>query len=90
MSLVAKKIRKRENIADPAAFLRQKASEWAEGLKGMPFMGGTQPNGADLAVFGITRSVSGLPASKVLDENRGFEDWSRRMALVVSGIKLPA
>src|SRR3989338_8791351 len=32
MTLVAGKIRKREGITDPAAFLRQKAAEWAAGL----------------------------------------------------------
>ncbi|HTL47786.1 MAG TPA: glutathione S-transferase N-terminal domain-containing protein [Verrucomicrobiae bacterium] len=90
MTLVAGKIRKREGITDPAVFLRQKAAEWAEGLKGRPFLGGMNPNGADLAVFGITRSVAGLPAGKVLDENPVFEDWCRRMSLAVSGIKLPA
>lgn len=79
MTLVAKKIRKREQIENPEAFLRQKAGEWAEGLKGRSFMGGDAPNGADFAVYGITRSVAGLRAGRVLEENAGFAAWLRRM-----------
>jgi microsomal prostaglandin-E synthase 2 len=80
MTLVAKKIKKREGIVRPDLFLKEKASEWAEGLKGRPFMGGEKPNGADLAVFGITRVVWELCAGKVLRENRAFTDWFNRVA----------
>lgn len=78
MTLVAKKISKREGIENPDTFLRQKSAEWVTGLKGNHFMGGDQPNGADLAVFGITKAVAGLRAAKVLDENTAFADWYRR------------
>ena len=81
MTLVAGKIRKREGITDPAAFLRQKAAEWAAGLNGRPFMGGLKPNGADLAVIGITHSVAGLNAGKILAENPEFSAWRKRMLL---------
>lgn len=79
MTLVAKKIKKREGIEDPKGFLQVKAAEWAEGLKSRPFMGGDTPNGADLAVYGITRSVSGLEAEKVLQGNIAFAQWQKRM-----------
>ena len=79
MTLVAKKIRKREQIDNPDEFLKQKAGEWAEGLSGRSFMGGQKPNGADLAVFGITRSVQGLRAGKALEENPVFRDWLKRI-----------
>jgi microsomal prostaglandin-E synthase 2 len=79
MTLVAKKIRTREGITDPGAFLREKASEWAKGLRGRSFMGGERPNAADVAVFGITRSVLGLRAGKVLEENDVFSSWISRM-----------
>jgi len=78
MTLVAKKIRTREGIDNPDVFLRQKAAEWEKGLNGKHFMGGDHPNGADLAVFGITKAVAGLRAAKVLEENTVFADWYRR------------
>ena len=79
MTLVAKKIRKREQIDNPQLFLREKAREWADGLQGKPFMGGDKPNGADLAVYGITKSVAGLQAGQILDENLIFAGWRKRV-----------
>ncbi len=79
MTLVAKKIKKREQIDDPDHFLKQKAEEWVHGLGSKNFMGGASPNGADLAVFGITRSVSGLRAGNLLEENAAFAGWMQRM-----------
>lgn len=79
MTLVAKKIRKREGITSPDLFLKQKAAEWTEGLQGQPFMGGENPNGADLAVFGIIQAVKDLRAGKILEENAGFADWLKRI-----------
>lgn len=78
MTLVAGKIRKREGIESPDAFLREKAAEWSDGLKSKPFMGGDHPNGADMCVFGITKAVYGLRAFEVLCENQPFADWYRR------------
>ncbi len=79
MTLVAKKIRKRENIQNPDLFLRQKTREWTDGLSGRHFMGGDSPNGADLAVYGITQSVAGLKAGELFKENQTYADWMRRM-----------
>lgn len=79
MTLVAKKIAKRLNIEDASAFLIQKGREWAAGLEGQPFIGGAQPNGADIAVFGIINSVSNLNAGDILKENKVFWDWYERM-----------
>ena len=79
MTLVAKKIKKREQIDQPDLFLREKAKEWVEGLGGRPFMGGETPGAADLAVFGIVRSVSGLRAGKLLEENQEFNTWMKKM-----------
>jgi glutathione S-transferase len=79
MSMMAKKIKKREQIEDPEAFLQQKAQEWASGLEGRPLMGGDSPNGADLAVHGIFQSVTDLPAGKTLRRNAAFNAWLERM-----------
>jgi len=79
MTLVAKKIKKREQIDQPDLFLKQKTKEWTEGLKGRPFMGGDTPSGSDFAVFGIIQSVSGLRAGDLLKENQEFDAWMKRM-----------
>lgn len=90
MTLVAKKIAKREGIADPRAFLREKAAEWVAALKGRPYLGGERPNGADLAVYGITRSVEGLSAGAVLDENTEFAAWRGRVASLLACDTVPS
>ncbi|MCG3175163.1 MAG: hypothetical protein MOGMAGMI_00085 [Candidatus Omnitrophica bacterium] len=84
MTLVAKKIAKREGIHDPRIFLSTKAAEWVAALRGRPYQGGDKPNGADLAVYGITRSVEGLSAGAILDENAEFAAWRRRVERLLS------
>ena len=79
MTLVAKKIKKREQIDQPDLFLKEKAKEWADGLGARPFMGGNTPGGADIAVFGITRAVAGLRAGELLEENLEFKTWMEKM-----------
>lgn len=79
MTLVAKKIKEREQIGDPDAFMKQKVDEWAEGLAGQPFMGGETPNAADLAVFGIAQSVAGLSAGRAFRENPAFDVWMKKL-----------
>ena len=79
MSLVAKKIKKRENIVNPYEFLQTKSREWTDGLDGRSFMGGSRPNGADLAVYGIFQSVSGLKAGETICANADFKAWLDRM-----------
>jgi len=84
MTLVAKKIRKREEIDDPNAFLKRMAEEWANGLSGKPYMGGEEPSASDIAVFGITRSVAELKAGKLLESNAAFGAWVGRMKASLS------
>ena len=79
MTLVAKKIRKREQIEQPDLFLKQKAKQWADGLGGRPFMGGSTPSASDIAVFGIAQSVADLRAGKLFKENGEFDAWMKRM-----------
>jgi glutathione S-transferase len=90
MSLVAKKIRKREQIENPAQFLPAKTAEWAAGLNAKPFMGGEKPNAADFAVYGILRPVEGLQAGKQLRENAVFAAWLDRMRALIKNSSEPA
>lgn len=82
MTLVAKKIRKREGIEQPDLFVRQKTKEWTDGLSGHPFMGGDTPQASDIAVFGIARSVAGLRAGKLFKENQEFDAWMERVRVL--------
>src|SRR5436190_1240414 len=75
MTLVAKKSAKSQGIKDPEAHLKKCLGLWAEALGGKAFLGGKKPNGADLAAFGILRSIEGLPAFKFVEENKKVREW---------------
>jgi len=79
MTLVAKKIRKREEITDPVQFMDKMTGEWAEGLEGKSFMAGENPGVADIAVFGISRAVGDLKAAELFRKNQVFSAWIDRM-----------
>ena len=79
MTLVAKKIKTREGIENPDLFLKQKTQEWADGLGSRKFMGGDVPNGADIAVYGITESVTGLRAGDLFRQNTVYAAWMDRI-----------
>lgn len=81
MTLVAKKIRKRLQIEDAHAFLAQMIQEWSgEALNGKDYCGGSEPNAADIAVFGICKTVAELQAGKLFKANPVFIGWYGRMA----------
>ena len=86
MTMVAKKSAKSQGIKDPEAHLKKCLSLWAEALAGKDFLGGKKPNGADLAVFGILRSIEDLPAFKFIEENSKVLNWYRG----VEGLSLKA
>ncbi len=84
MTLVAKKIKKREHIGDPVIFLKTNAEDLVSGLQDKPFLGGHRPNGADLAIYGITCAVADLSAGRILDENPSFKSWRLRMEALLA------
>ena len=43
------------------------------------YLGGKRPNGADLAVFGILKSIEELPAFRWIKDNRKAWDWYQRV-----------
>jgi len=79
MKLVAAKSQKKQNIEDPEKHFAQNLQFWVASLDKQFFVGGEKPNAADAAVFGITMSVSNLPASKLIEANADFYAWVRRM-----------
>ena len=57
----------------------QDANKWVDALGGRPFMGGAQPNLADLAVFGVCRSVVGTDTFNDLMMHTRIGGWYERM-----------
>ncbi|PQM37120.1 hypothetical protein Pyn_01764 [Prunus yedoensis var. nudiflora] len=46
----SKKLKEKHNIGDERAALYEAAETWMDALKGRPFLGGPNPNLADLSV----------------------------------------
>jgi len=89
MTLVSKKIKKKQGIENPMEFLKQKVSEWVEGLEGKDYSGGAKPNMADLGVYGIVRSVAELNAGPIFRENGSFSGWMDRMKEQTESVATP-
>lgn len=83
MYFVAKKLKKKYNITDERASLYEAAETWVDALKGRDFLGGSKPNLADLAVFGVLRPIRYLQSGKDMVENTRIGDWYSRMEKVV-------
>lgn len=79
MTLVAKKSAKSQGIQDPEQHLQNCLKDWTQALQGKKFLGGDKPNAADLAVFGVLKSVETLPAFKWVEKNPAVRDWFHRV-----------
>ncbi|PWA38654.1 Glutaredoxin [Artemisia annua] len=83
MYFVSKKLKKRYNITDERASLYEAAETWVDALDGRDFLGGSKPNLADLAVFGVLRPIRYLRSGKDMVENTRIGEWYTRMENVV-------
>ncbi|KAJ8439810.1 hypothetical protein Cgig2_029070 [Carnegiea gigantea] len=83
MYFVAKRLKKKYNITDERAALYEAAETWVDALKGRDFLGGSKPNLADLAVFGVLRPIRYLRSGKDMVENTRIGDWYSRMEKAV-------
>lgn len=79
MLMVAKKSAKSQGIADVEAHLKDCLEKWGKALGDREFLGGDKPNGADLAVFGILKSVETLPAFRFIQANAKVHDWYQKV-----------
>lgn len=78
MNLVAKKTARAQGITHPQKHLEQCLEQWSEALGNRDFMGGSHPNGADLAVYGILRSIEEMSAFRIVQNNLKIFDWYQR------------
>ncbi|PWA86536.1 Glutaredoxin [Artemisia annua] len=79
MYFVSKKLKKRHNITDERKALYEAAETWVDALKGRQYLGGSEPNLGDLAVFGVLRPIRYLTAGKDMVENTRIGEWFTRM-----------
>ncbi|XP_020574388.1 prostaglandin E synthase 2 [Phalaenopsis equestris] len=91
MYMVSKKLKKKYGITDERAALYDAAQTWTKALDGRDFLGGSRPNLADLAVFGVLRPIRHLRAGRDMVENTDIGEWYQRMEAVVGdSSRLPA
>ncbi|XP_030950784.1 prostaglandin E synthase 2-like [Quercus lobata] len=75
MYFVAKNLKKKHNITNERAALYEAAETWVDALKGRKFLGGSNPNLADLAVFGVLRPIRHLKSGKDMVQHTRIGDW---------------
>ncbi|XP_057516102.1 uncharacterized protein LOC130797514 [Amaranthus tricolor] len=83
MYFVSKKLKKKYNITDERESLYQAAETWVDALKDRPFLGGSKPNLADLAVFGVLRPIRNLQSGRDMVEHTRIGEWYSRMEKMV-------
>ncbi|KAL8224149.1 hypothetical protein R6Q57_019624 [Mikania cordata] len=79
MYFVSKKLKKKYNITDERTSLYEAAETWVDALDGREFLGGSKPNLADLAVFGVLRPIRYLRSGKDMVEHTRIGEWYTRM-----------
>ncbi|CAK7349584.1 unnamed protein product [Dovyalis caffra] len=79
MYFVSKNLKKKYNITDERAALYEAAETWVNALNGGEFLGGSKPNLADLAVFGVLRPIRYLRSGRDMVEHTRIGDWYTRM-----------
>lgn len=83
MYFVSKKLKKKYNITDERAALYEAAETWVDALNGREFLGGSKPNLADLAMFGVLRPIRYLRSGRDMVEHTRIGEWYTRMEQVV-------
>jgi len=86
MTMVARKSAKRQNIDNPEQHLRNCLRKWGEAISNGEFLNGTCPNGADLAIYGILKSIENLPGFRIMKEDNDVHPWYQRVANIIEGM----
>lgn len=78
MYLLGKRLKARHGLKDDVRqSLYDDCNTWMREIKkkGTPFLGGSTPNLADLAVYGVLTSIEGCQAFTDLKANTRISDW---------------
>jgi microsomal prostaglandin-E synthase 2 len=79
MTIVAKKGMKKRGISDPRKALGEALAKIERGLGKNTFLGGDEPDVADLVCHGVLRSVRGMKVWKDISKNKKVADWYERV-----------
>ncbi|KAA8492650.1 Prostaglandin E synthase 2 [Porphyridium purpureum] len=79
MYAVSKKLKKKHNIGDERETLYAEVNAFVDALEGRDFLGGDKPNLADLAIFGVLRSVESMDTFNDMMAHSNIKPWYERM-----------
>ncbi|XP_019584246.2 prostaglandin E synthase 2 isoform X2 [Rhinolophus sinicus] len=86
MYLISKRLKSRHHLQDDVREdLYEAANKWVAAVgKDRPFMGGQEPNLADLAVYGVLRVMEGLEAFDDLMQHTHIQPWYLRVEKAIA------
>ena len=82
MYFVAKRLKKRHHIeGDVRASIYKDSRKWMKAIgEYRSYLGGEEPNLADMSVYGVIRSIEGLDTYRdLMEENVKLEKWYKKM-----------
>ncbi|CAJ0943198.1 unnamed protein product, partial [Mesorhabditis belari] len=79
MYFIGKRLKKKHNIVDERQSLHDACEKWMDALGSRKFMGGDQPNLADLALYGAMNSFVGCRAFKEVIAKERISTWYMRV-----------
>eukprot|EP00186_Timspurckia_oligopyrenoides_P000154 CAMPEP_0182446514 /NCGR_PEP_ID=MMETSP1172-20130603/4255_1 /TAXON_ID=708627 /ORGANISM="Timspurckia oligopyrenoides, Strain CCMP3278" /LENGTH=98 /DNA_ID=CAMNT_0024642459 /DNA_START=159 /DNA_END=455 /DNA_ORIENTATION=- len=79
MYFVSKKLKKKYNIDDEREALYEAVNSFIDAVGDKAFLGGNEPNLADIAVFGVLRSIENYDTFKDMITNSKVSPWYTRM-----------
>ncbi|XP_048679141.1 prostaglandin E synthase 2 isoform X2 [Lepidochelys kempii] len=91
MFFISKRLKSRHHLQDNVREdLYKAANDWVKAIgKHRPFMGGSQPNLADLAVYGVLRVMEGLEAYDDMMTHTKIQPWYHRMEKAIGEAEVP-
>ncbi|CAM4571744.1 unnamed protein product [Lepidochelys kempii] len=91
MFFISKRLKSRHHLQDNVREdLYKAANDWVKAIgKHRPFMGGSQPNLADLAVYGVLRVMEGLEAYDDMMIHTKIQPWYHRMEKAIGEAEVP-
>jgi microsomal prostaglandin-E synthase 2 len=85
MYAIGKRLKKRYKLTDNVRIsLYQACDEWVRAVADKQFLGGNQPNLADLATYGVLSAIEGCDAFIDLTNNTKILPWYKRMKTAVT------
>ncbi|CAF3972137.1 unnamed protein product [Rotaria sp. Silwood2] len=80
MRVVAERLKKKYNLNNNVRLsLYECANEWVKAVGNKDFLGGSEPNLADLNVYGVLTAIQGCEAFQDLMNNTKIQPWFERM-----------